>query len=592
MAFKMAARAEDAVAQKPTFQFLDGAPEAKSVPLFGTFELRLNLEATFDNPFDPNDIDVHAVFIPAKGDSVKVNGFLDRPFTRRLENDVEKIEPSGKPFWKIRFTPAIEGEWKYRVFAKDRNGSAQLPEAGFQAVKSTSPGFIRRCKSNPMVFAFDNGEPFFAVGENVCWGGKRGSFDYDDWLPALGKAGGNFIRIWMCSWNCALEWSKTNRNEWRSGEYHDAGVYSLDNAWKLDTILDAAEKNGIKVMLCFGTYGEFNDGGYFGEGQWKCNPYNVANGGPCAKPEDFWTNAAARKLYRQRLRYLAARLGHRTNIQSWEFWNEAKAPAAWVGEMARCLKGTGEFQGNAADPYGHLVTTTYGTPEIWNIPEIDFTQTHSYGIGDIADQGPVARNEARNHAAFGKPHLMGEFGIDWRSPDIKYDAEGRGVNLHNTMWASVFSGDAGGAMIWWWDSYIHPKNLYSHFSPLRKFTDSVPWAQGEWKPLKVVPADSQANAGGPALQVYGLSNGEAAIIWVHNAAHQWKNVFEKKSIPAIRERDIIIHELPADKYRLEWWDTWKGEVSRREEVRSANGELRLRLSYVDTDLAIRLDSVK
>jgi len=132
------------------------------------------------------------------------------------------------------------------------------------------------------MFAYDNGQPYFAIGENVCWGGKRGSFDFDDWLPPLAKAGGNWLRIWMCSWNGALEWSQEARGDWRNGQYHGAGVYSLDNAWKIETMLDLAETNGLAVMLCFGTYGEFNDGGFFNEGQWKANPYNVTNAVPAS----------------------------------------------------------------------------------------------------------------------------------------------------------------------------------------------------------------------------------------------------------------------------------------------------------------------
>jgi hypothetical protein len=460
-------------------------PNATSIPRYGKFELTLDLAATFDNPFDPAEVDVWASFTSPQGRVVRVNGFLDQSHTRKLDNRRERIEPAAEPVWKIRFAPDTEGRWHYRVFAKDRSGAASLPEVEFTATASTNAGFLRRSERNPRGFACDNGQPFFAVGENVCWGGQRGSFDYDDWLPALSKAGGNWIRIWMCSWNCALEWSRESRGEWRQGTYHGVGVYSLDNAWKLDTILDVADRHGVLVMLCFGTYGEFRDGGYFGEGQWKANPYNATNGGPCLKPEEFWTNATARQLYRQRLRYLAARYGWRTGIQSWEFWNEQPAPAPWVGEMARFLKGTGEFAGQPADPYGHLVTTTYGNADVWKIPEIDFSQSHHYGMGNEPDHAPVIHKDARDHFRFGKPHLMAEFGIDWRSPDNKYDADGKGINLHNGLWASAMSGNAGGAMIWWWDSYVHPKNLYGHFTPLRRFADAVPWASGEWKPLTI-----------------------------------------------------------------------------------------------------------
>jgi hypothetical protein len=726
-------------------------PSQTTVPRHALFELSLDLAASYDNPFNPEDIEVWAMFTSPQGKSRRVNGFLFQPFTRRLDQGAEKIESAGEPVWKIRFAPESEGEWKYQVFARDRSGSAKLPETRLEVVTSMNSGFIRRSERSPRMFAFDDGRPFFAVGENVCWGGKRGSFDYDDWLPALAKAGGNWIRIWMCSWNCALEWSREGRGDWRSGKYHGVGIYSLDNAWKLDTILDLAERQRIYVMLCFGTYGEFNDGGYFNEGQWKANPYNVTNGGPCVKPAEFWTNDAARKLYRQRLRYLAARYGWRTGIQSWEFWNEANAPAPWVAEMARCLKGTGEFAGQPADPFAHLVTTTYGNAEIWKIPELDFTQSHHYGTGEVLDHAPVLHDDARTHAAFGKPHLMGEYGIDWRSPDNKYDPEGKGINLHNGLWASAMSGNAGGGMLWWWDSYVHPRNLYPHFTPLRKFADTVPWTAGEWKPLDlpvpredvpmkeseglVLPAKSGWGRGAttefdittsqgagkaklpqflysPAkpqefskpvfkftfdrpgrfalkvntvsdhvklrftldgkmarevtlsavppkepsakpdyettelnkqwnvfqgrfnkdygldippgthtlqlevkegdwasvdqysltgyrtinrplpLHLYGMSCGQNAVLWAHNAGNNWKNILDKKAVPPVGGLEIKLTGLPPGDYTAEWWDTWKGAPLRQEALTCTAAGLTLRLPALETDTAVRLFPAK
>jgi hypothetical protein len=555
-------------------------PNQSTVPRYGKLELTLDLTSSAANPFDPEQIDVHARFTSPAGKTIRVNGFLDQPFTRRLEGGAEKIESAGAPVWKLRFAPDTVGKWRYEVLAKDQTGSARLPEANFEVTASTSRGFIRRSDKNPRAFAFDDGRPFFIVGENMCWGGGRGTFDYDDWLAALRQAGGNFIRIWMSSWNCALEWSREGTNDWRSGGYSGVGAYSLRNAWKLDTILDACERHGIAVMLCFGTYGEFTEGGFFNEGQWKANPYNIANGGPCAKPEEFWTIEEARKLYQRRLRYLAARYGDRTSIHSWEFWNEAKAPAPWVAEMARCLKGTGEFADRAADPYGHLVSTTYGTPEVWRIPEIDFSQTHSYFKGDKPDHAPRVHEDARAHAAFGKPHLMAEFGIDWRAPDAKYDPDKKGVNLHNALWASAMSGGAGGALIWWWDNYVHPSNLYGQFTPLRKFADTVPWTAGEWKPLE---------ADAPRVNLYGLVHGNTAILWAQNPEHNWKNVFEKQTVASVPGHELTLRGLPAGRYTVEWWDTWKGEVTRKETATSADGKVVLHLPELATDLAARIE---
>ena len=64
----------------------------------------------------------------------------------------------------------------------------------------------------------------------------------------------------------------------------------LDNAWRLDEVLRMARNDGIYLMFCLGTYGEFTESGYFNEGSWVSNPYNARNGGPCDRPADFWTN--------------------------------------------------------------------------------------------------------------------------------------------------------------------------------------------------------------------------------------------------------------------------------------------------------------
>jgi len=554
-------------------------PEQRSVSRYGKLELTLDLEASYTNPFDPAQIDVYAVFTSPAQQRVRGYGFLFQPFRRRMQRGTEEFDAVGPPVWKVRFAPDTVGTWHYQVFARDRTGRATLPPAAIDVTPSASAGFIRRSDRNPRVFAYEDGRPFFPVGENMAWAGKRGTLEYAEWLASLKAAGGNWIRIWMASWNCALEWSTQRGSDWRTGGYSGAGFYSLRNAWKLDTILDLAERYDVKVMVTFGTYGEFNEGGHFNEGQWKANPYLAANGGPCTQPEDFWTNPRVRRLYRQRLRYIMARYAYRTSIHAWEFWNEAKAPAAWVAEMASYLKGTGAFAGQPADPYRHLLTTTVGTPDIWQNPEIDFTQTHRYGRGNLPDHAPLVYDDTQRYRRYGKPHLMSEFGIDFRAPDRRYDPDGKGVNLHNALWASALSGDAGSAMIWWWDNYVHPAHLYTHFAPLRQFVDSIPWTAGAWEPLDVTA---------PSATVYGLVLDRTATLWAHNPQHNWRTVLAKKPIAALPSQEVVVRGLPSGQYAIEWWDTWKGGVTKRETVSCRNERLTLRLSKLETDVAARI----
>lgn len=472
------------LAKNEALQIRNVTASAASVPDYGLFELKLDFGATYENPFDPKQIDAWAEFAGPEGNVRRVNGFLNQACTRDLKDGIESVAAEGEPFWQVRFAPHRTGIWRYRVFVKDRTGVVESPEGTFEATASTNPGFLTPHPGGRL-FQFENGEPFIAIGENVCWSGRRGTYDYDDWLGALGKSGGNWIRIWMSRWHCGLEWSAEPGQPWDVSRFGGLGIYNLCNAWRLDTILDTAEKNGIQVMLCLGTYGELTTGGYFGEGMWDSNPYNAAMGGPCEKAEDFWKNERARDFYKQRLRYLAARYGWRTNVFAWEFWNEAKPPAEWLKEMSLFLKGGGAPQQPPADAFNHLVSTTYGKPELWKLDEVDFTMTHHYGEGNIPDETPVISTDALNHQKYNKPHLMAEFGIDWRSSDVKYDANFQGVNLHNGLWASLFSGNAGTAMIWYWDGYVHPGNLYGQFAKIRECADRIPWKNGPWNVLEI-----------------------------------------------------------------------------------------------------------
>ena len=134
-------------------------------------------------------------------------------------------------------------------------------------------------------------------------------------------------------------------------------------------------------------------------------------------------------------------------------------------------------------------------------------------------------------------------------------------------------------MIWWWDNYIHPEKLSGHFTPLRKFADTVPWTAGEWKPLE---------ADAPQVNFYGLVHERTAIFWAQNPQHNWKNVFEKKSIAAVPSHEIVLRGLPSGRYAIEWWDTWKGDVTNRESVECKDGKLSLLLPELATDIAGRI----
>jgi len=274
---------------------------------------------------------------------------------------VERLRLAGRPGFRIRYAPPRPGRYSLTVTATDRSGTVRSAPVAIEAVGSTDPGFVRVSRRAPAYFEFDSGTPYVAIGENVCWSRPNAPIaDYTAWLGGLGAAGGNWARLLLAFNEKGQEWTPAPTPRAGIGTYAGLGRYALDNAWRLDEGVRMAKRNGVRLMCCMGTYGEFTEGGYFGEGAWVSNPYNARNGGPCAKPADFWTDAEARRLYKQRLRYLVARYGHSPAVFAWEFWIDGPPTPAqehWVAEMAAYLK--------EIDPNKRLVSTTYGSPAVW-----------------------------------------------------------------------------------------------------------------------------------------------------------------------------------------------------------------------------------
>ncbi|HSV72965.1 MAG TPA: hypothetical protein VLH79_04330 [Chthonomonadales bacterium] len=476
------------------------------LPALETAELTIDLAATYDNPFDPDQIAVDADVRGPGGRRWSVPGFFKVPMrletldspepTRRTGRPefagFERLAVAGRPGFRVRFTPRVPGVYRVTVRVQNRGRVARAAPIVLTAGPArTRDGFLGISRRSPRHFAFPDGRPFIPVGLNVCWaGGPSPLAAYEAWFRGLGAAGGNWARLWLAFNEKGLEWMPAPTPKPGTGTFLGLGRYAQDNAWRLDQVVRLARENGLFLMLCFGTYGEFTVGGFFGEGSWVSNPYNAANGGPCARPEDFWTDPKARSLYKRRLRYLVARWGHAPNLFAWQFWNEippTPAQERWNSEMAAHLKGI--------DPYGHLVSTTFGSDAVWRCPNIDFTMTHMYGqAGNTADFTERIVRETRALRAHPKPYLLAEFGIDWQGPCSRWDPRGTGVNLHNGAWAALLAGGAGTAMNWWWDSYIHPNNLYRILTPVRRFADAVAWTEHRLEPVDgiVVEGDPRA----------------------------------------------------------------------------------------------------
>lgn len=387
----------------------------------------------------------------------------------------------------------------------------------------------------------------------------------------------------MCSWWLALEWNA----QWPG--FRGLGQYNLENAWRVDKILSEAAKRGIYVELTLTNHGQWSP---HIDTEWEPNPYNVANGGFLNKPDEFFSDARARQLTRDRHRYSAARWGSYASLMAWALFSEVEWVAPWFRGLDNPALGDRQIVADwhrdmaqvlrATDPWCHIITTQFAFPsrgaEVWVLPEIEFVQANGYTGYPIlkATNAPQAfYNYYFNFVAqFKKPVLVGEYGGHWETntPDQL------NVQLHTGCWGAFMTPMAGFGGYWWWP-YIHEKNLYSHMGALARYAAGEDRRGIAWEVVKP-PVDPP----GCGLLSQGLKSTTKAYLWVvqESALNTWEG------IPVVAGAQVGIEGLQDGQYEVEFWDTYQGKPTHKIVVASNQGKVICVLPPVDKDLAIKL----
>lgn len=553
-------------------------PLAENVGRYEKFEIVVELDATFDNPYDPDQIRLDAEFTGPSGQVMTVPGFYYQEFEQELTPERERLAATDNWSWRVRFTPTEVGEWTYRVIATaPASGPKTKDGFSFTATESDKRGFVRIDSRNPRYLAFDDGSPFFPIGENMAWYGSSGMADYLTWLDPFAAAGGNYIRVWLASWGFNFEWTETGLGNYDARQ---------NRAFQLDTLFELVEERDVYIMLCLINHGQFNTGV---NPEWDSNPYNVANGGPLNEPVEFASNPEAIKFWHQKLRYIAARWGYSPNIMAWEWWNEVNwTPLVdpdilgpWVEQSAAYLK--------PLDPYDHLIThsgSAVDAEAVW--AHTDFTQNHLYDLQNFPRE--FASEVAKWWRRYpDKPFLMGEFG----SPQ---DYDQQAVLFHLGLWSLPMNGAFGTGMLWWWDNYIHPNNLYGQFTAISNFYAGEDLAAHEWQVTEAEPGEDSD------VIVYGLQSEQNALLWVLSRDYSQRNL-EKQYLDNLRARaedpfnivfpdvagaSINLAGLAAGAYSIEIWDSQSGTVIETQSAEVTDGTLSIALPTFSHDLALKV----
>ena len=390
---------------------------APTIPRYAKFEASWTLANQTGNPFDPADNDVQVTFAGPGHPPVTVPAFWDGDR------------------WRVRFAPTRVGAYALSV---RRNGQPAAPvglrPARFRCVPSGSFGFVRRDPKVIQRFVFGNGRTYYPLGMDAAWTGREMP-DYAPTFARMHAAGMNWARVWMTFWDGkALDWSPDR------SQNPKPGYYLMDAARRWDTILDAADRNGVFVQMTLQHHGQYTE---HTDPNWQENPFNTANGGFLARPDDFFTNAEARRLTRNKYRYIVARWGYATHLMGWELFNEVQNITEvrghfgdvvnWHKEMAAAVR--------AEDTNHHLVTTSNSVPgdPLARIG-LNYDQVHTYP-SDIISFFAAQRGTDR-------PVFTAEWGPGNARADMTEPF------LHDGLWSSLMAPTAGAGQFWYWDQVI------------------------------------------------------------------------------------------------------------------------------------------
>jgi hypothetical protein len=181
-------------------------------------ELLIEVDRRYDNPFDPEQIDLVVELNTPDGGEMTLPAFYCQDYERRKLNQGRGrsnwFYPVGNGAWKARFAPVQTGTYVATARLTDKTGTIQSQSIRFDCVSSLNKGFLRISEKDPRFMEFSDGTFFFAIGQNLAFIGEGQYVTLSKAEEIFGKIadnGANFLRIWTgChDWAMAIEAKKS-----------------------------------------------------------------------------------------------------------------------------------------------------------------------------------------------------------------------------------------------------------------------------------------------------------------------------------------------------------------------------------------------
>jgi hypothetical protein len=181
-------------------------------------ELIINGLSSYENPFDPKQVDTSVEIVGPGGEKVTLPAFYCQDYERRKmsggRSGANWYYPKGQGDWKARFAPRQAGAYSATVALKDSNGTKRSNTVRFTCKPSQGKGYLRVCEEDPRFLELREGDPFIAIGQNIAFVGEGQYVNLtkaEEIFGKLAQNGANFVRIWTCceDWAMAIEARKS-----------------------------------------------------------------------------------------------------------------------------------------------------------------------------------------------------------------------------------------------------------------------------------------------------------------------------------------------------------------------------------------------
>jgi hypothetical protein len=225
------------------------------------------------------------------------------------------------------------------------------------------------------------------------------------------------------------------------------------------------------------------------------------------------------------------------------------------------------------------------------MPELSFAQQHDYSGNDPVKLLPTTYHVLAEKAPE-KPVLLAEFGLNAGGGNTQRGLED--IHFHNGIWAAPFSGYAGTAMHWWWDTFVDPGNKWVEYKGIAEFLkgeDLTPLAPAK---AQIVPAGALALA---------LQSQDHALVWVRSDAYEVgaaNQAYEKVKAagqvqpdwsyqpPALDGLTLTLTGLADGSYTARWFSPATGVWQAEQAVQVEGGTATLAVPAITRDLALKL----